>query len=114
MSAIPGGDIVDLSGTVHVPIVSAPPAGTYRVVLWVRVFNRDSASVTVTLISDEAGTVEREIDRATGLAVNGVKDFLTRDRPYVLDTPDKSLEAYMSAPPAATNPVIHVSWLDIT
>lgn len=109
----PGNTITDLNGTSHVTVVAAPAASTYRVVLSLRVYNRDTAAVTPTLVEDTSGT-EREYEVRTGMAAGGFWDIITIANKYVLDATTKSLKMFLGGAASTTNPVVHASWIDIT
>lgn len=108
----PEGDSVDLNGATPVTIVASPAPGVRRVVLNVLVYNRDSAAVTPTVQTNEGGT-RREYSRRSGLAAQAPWPVVTRDAPIVLDS-SRLLEAVLSGAAATTNPVVHVTYLDIT
>ncbi len=113
MPATPWNQITDLNGVTHVAVVSAPAAGVKRIVLSVRVYNRDAVDQTPTLVSDVSAT-EREIEKRTALVPGAVWKPINRDDPYVLDAVTKSLEMFMAGAVNTTNPVCHANGIDIS
>lgn len=67
-SLVEGANDGALNGTTAVTLVSAPAASTRRVIKSLTIQNRDTASVTVTIIYDNNGT-QRQLAKVT-LAVN--------------------------------------------
>lgn len=67
-SLVEGANDGALNGTTSVTLVSAPAASTRRVIKSLTIQNRDTASVTVTIIYDNNGT-QRQLAKVT-LAVN--------------------------------------------
>jgi hypothetical protein len=107
----PGQTRIDLNGATAVVAVAAPAAATVRTVLSLRVFNLDSAVVTVTLQTNVGGT-KKTIEKVTGLVVDGVWRPIDRDHIVVLNGTTQSLELFLAGAPAATNPHAEAAWID--
>lgn len=104
-----GGDDGTLNGATPVTLVAAPGAGVERVIpeKGLSVFNRDTASVTVTISKVSSGGT-RTID--TVILATGEK--YSNDTKIVLDATTDSITAVMSGAAATTNPDYVCSWGD--
>jgi len=94
----------DLNGTTPVTAVAAPASGRTRLVKNLVVYNKDTASVTVTFQRNVSGTtyVFRKETIASGAS------FVFPDIVVLVGT-TQSLEIVMSAAAATTNPQFNVA-----
>lgn len=109
----PGATRVDLNGATAVTAVAAPASGVFRTVLALRVFNLDTAAVTITLQKNIGGT-KKTIEKITGLAADGVWRPIDRDHIANLVATNESLEVFLAGAPATTNPTSQAEWIDKT
>lgn len=107
MAVLAGANEGALNGTTPVTVVAAPGASTQRIVRNVKISNKDTAAVTVTLSKNKAATL-RELCEVTLEA----GDILLYDDVIVLDATDESVEAVLSGAAATTNPDYDSSYAD--
>jgi len=99
MAFVEGSNDGVLNSTTAVTIVAAPAASTRRIVRSIVVQNKDTASVTLTLLYDNNAT-QRQICKVA-LAAN---DTLSVDDVFVLDATTKTIKAKLAGAVAANQP----------
>lgn len=104
-----------LNGVTWVDIVAAPAAGTTRSVLFVRIYNADTASVEFELRIDVSGTPTQfdGIEAGRGTPSGDRWTPITRDTVIDLSSSQK-LQARIRAAPAANQPTGIASYVDKT
>jgi hypothetical protein len=111
MAVLPGGNEVAFNGTTPVTLLAAPAASTRRVVPrnGLKVHNRDTAQVTVTL---------RKLKGASTFVLKIIdldpNDDWFYDGVVVLDATDESITALLGGAAATTNPDADVAYLEHT
>lgn len=107
MAFIPGSKSGTLNGATPVTVVDAPGSGVVRQAHWIKIPNKDSAAVTLSLnLVDGINT--RLLEKVT-LAPG---DNYTFDQVVVLDTTSKSITAVLGGAVATTQPDFVASYGD--
>jgi hypothetical protein len=109
MAFTPGNSNGLLNGVTAVDVVPSPASGAQRMVRKVRVFNQDTAPVTLTLQYNDNGTA-RVLQKFT-LAVGEAAAY---EEIEVLDATTKKLQALLSGAAATLNPTYSTAWADQT
>lgn len=107
MPFTPGNTHGALNGTTPVTLVAAPAASTQRIVRKIRIHNRDSAAVTVTIRYLDGATT-----RQIAKVIIPVDGSYVHDDTEVLDDTDDSITALMGGAAATTNPDFVATWAD--
>ena len=107
----PGRKVTSLDGTNVVTVCKAPSSDLIREVHSIRLVNIDAAVITVTLKRSTDGATATQIDKTTGLAVDGTYMFADTTRPIIL-YPQDTLTAVMSGAKNTTNPIMYVEYHD--
>lgn len=110
MAITPGSSHGPMDGITEVELVAAPGAGVQRAILLARIYNEDSAGVTITASKKVAGVLYR-LEKVP-LDVNGVMFPVDGGKVLELTGTDQSLVAVMAGAPATIQPKFVCSWVD--
>ena len=97
-----------LNGTTEVTLVAAPSSGVRRVVRGLSVYNRDTASVTLTVRYKSSST------RVLWSGALASGETWELDGVVVLDATTKSLAAVLAGAAASANPEFVSSYADVS